>query len=182
MVKVKFEGKAEIEKRVKQLMQQTDSENPASKLYQVAADAAEVVATEIKSSASSKNVPHQILDDIFYTRQPKKYSSSGKRPITQLAGIRLRGRQKPYAKAYREWKAKYAMSKIRINKKKGIVKNRGTVNAGQLIGMSLATMFEFGTSKMRPRPFVKPAMNIARPKVRQILVDGFNSVLQDNTI
>lgn len=181
MYKVRFEGKKEIEKRVKALMMETDADNIASKLYTVAAEAAKTVADEIKQSAQSKKVPRDILKDIFSTSKPKRFSSEGKRPIAQLAGIKLRGRQKPYAHAYREWRGKHSFTKIRINKRRGTIVNRGTTEAGKVIGMSLATMYEYGTTKMRPRPFVKPAMNMARPKVKTILTEGFKGILEEHT-
>jgi HK97 gp10 family phage protein len=53
------------------------------------------------------------------------------------------------------------------------VKKRGTSVVGQIIASaSYAPHLEFGTSTIRPRPFMQPALERNRPKIKRIFKKG----------
>ena len=53
------------------------------------------------------------------------------------------------------------------------VKKRGTSVVGQIIASaSYAPHLEFGTSTIRPRPFMQPALERNRPKIKRIFKEG----------
>jgi len=53
------------------------------------------------------------------------------------------------------------------------VKKQGTAVVGQIIASApYAAFLEFGTSNIRPRPYMQPALEKNRPKIRRIFKDG----------
>ena len=53
------------------------------------------------------------------------------------------------------------------------VKKQGTAVVGQIIASaSYAPHLEFGTSTIRPRPFMQPALERNRPKIKRIFKKG----------
>ncbi len=53
------------------------------------------------------------------------------------------------------------------------VKKEGTTVVGQIIASaSYAPHLEFGTSTIRPRPFMQPALERNRPKIKRIFKEG----------
>ena len=53
------------------------------------------------------------------------------------------------------------------------LKKRGTSVVGQIIASaSYAPHLEFGTSTIRPRPFMQPALERNRPKIKRIFKEG----------
>lgn len=134
----------------------------------MSANAAREVARSFSEKAAAQRTGRDIQLDIFYTDSDKTKASW---IITQLAGIRKRGRSRPYAHNYREWHARSARTLLRWRGKKGAKQIAGgrTVMTGQLIGMSLAKMFERGTAKLKPRPFVRAAINAGRYRAYRLL-------------
>lgn len=176
---VELFGLKEIQQNLQRLIREADG--TAEKVWQIAADAAEVVRQEVEAGAKSVRTPSDVFKDLFSTHKPKPFSAGGERKITQLAGIRLRGRSRPYAHAYREWRARASFTRIRIRGRKGARRlvARGTVQQGQLMGMSLASMWERGTRKMRARRFFAPAVGRARAKVAEMLRQEFLRLLEE---
>lgn len=142
---------------------------------EVVGDAAGVVRDAIYSNASAQNVPHRALDDIYiYTRQP---NGQGKRDsIAALAGLRKKGRHGD-AHGYVTWLA---------NKQRGGFEKKSHRKHGaslslpgtKRIGENLATMWEFGTTKMRARPFFRTAISSVRGNVLAIIANGYKAILE----
>lgn len=176
---IEVRGLKEIQDNLQRLIRETDGS--AERIWEISAAAAEMVRQEIEASAKSVRAPSDVFKDLFSTHRPKPFSA-GERKIAQLAGIRLRGRSRPYAHAYREWRARASFTRIRFRGRRG---NRrlvgaGTVQQGQLLGMSLASMWERGTRKMRARRFFGPAVSRARAKVAAMLAAEFRRLLEES--
>jgi hypothetical protein len=87
--------------------------------------------------------PHEVHDTAFIdARWPQ--SRRGKTKISVIFGFPKRGRARPYRPGYVEWGKR----------------------EGKLLGMSLNTMFEFGTSKMAARPAYRPALQTQKSAMR----------------
>lgn len=176
---IEVRGLKEIQQNLQRLVRETDGS--AEKVWRIASEAAEIVRQEIEAAAKAVRAPSDVFKDLFSTHKPKPFSG-GERQITQLAGIRLRGRSRPYAHAYREWRARASFTRVRVRGRRG---NRrlvgaGTVQQGQLLGMSLASMWERGTRKMRARRFFWPAVSRARAKVAAMLAAEFRRLLEES--
>lgn len=176
---IEVRGLKEIQQKLQRLIRETDGS--AERIWQISAAAAEAVKQEVEAAAKSVRTPSDVFKDLFSTHRPKRFSG-GERKIAQLAGIRLRGRSRPYAHAYREWRAKASFTRIRFRGRKGAKRlvGAGTVQQGQLLGMSLASMWERGTRKMRARKFFSPAVSRARAKVAAMLAAEFRRLLEES--
>lgn len=92
----------------------------------------------LKSEARDQGWPERAVESSFnYTKLPPARKQKGP---SALFGFRKRGRSRPWASGYVEW-----------GKRKG-----------KLVGESLATMFEFGTAKMRARPALRGVVSQMR--------------------
>lgn len=163
-------GLPEIQKRINAIM----SACVQAEAEAVITDATQVVYSALKSNASSVGMPKRAQADIFmYTRQP---GGAGKRDkVTALAGMRKAGRALN-AKGYVTWNANRqvgAHEKTERSRKKG---GRLTM-PGTKIGENLGTMWEFGTTKMAPRPWARPAVTASRSTVLSKLVAGYQAIL-----
>jgi len=174
---IEVSGLKEIMDRVKAISSEVDG--AGDKLWQIASEAAEMVKEEIESSARSVRTPSDVYRDLFSTTGKKQFSAGGTRTISQLAGIKLRGRSRPYAHAYREWRAKASYTRVRYRKRRKQFVSAGSVAQGQLLGMSLATMWEKGTKKMRPRPFFAPAIRRVRPQLIAHLKSRLGGLIEE---
>jgi hypothetical protein len=119
-------------------------------------------AAEIADRYREAAPASDIRADVFSTRGIYRKDPT---KAAQLAGIRLRGRSRPWARNYREWRARAPFTRIRFRGKRGAKRAvaAGAVMAGRLVGMSLAKMFEFGTKHIkRPRPFARRVAMAAR--------------------
>jgi len=170
-------GLKEIMDKVKAIAGEMDG--AGDRLWQIASEAAEMVRDEVESAARSVRTPSDVYKDLFATSSKRKYSSGGSRTISQLAGIKLRGRSRPYAHAYREWRAKASYTRVRYRRKRKQFVSAGTIQQGQLLGMSLATMWEKGTRKMRPRPFFAPAIRRVRPQLIEFLKSRLGGLIEE---
>ncbi len=163
-------GLKEIQANIKKIADACVEDEAA----QVTADAAGVARDEIYSQAAAQNVPKRALQDIYiYIRQP---NGTGKQTsVASLAGLRKRGRASD-AHGYVTWyasKQKGAFDKTEHTKRKG----KSLRIQGTKIGENLATMWEFGTTKMQARPFFRPAISAVRNSVLQIIADGYKAIL-----
>lgn len=144
---------------------------------EVVGNAAAVVRDAIYASAESQNVPHRALEDIYlYIRQP---NGQGKRDsIAALAGLRKKGRRAD-AHGYVTWFA--GLQRGSFDKTNRTRRKRGAdfvPASGRRIGENLATMWEFGTTKMRARPFFRTAISSVRGTVLAIIADGYKAILE----
>lgn len=52
------------------------------------------------------------------------------------------------------------------------------VAPGGKVAMSLATMYEFGTTRLVPRPALRPAITAVRGRIVAVLAEGFRKVIE----
>lgn len=126
------------------------------KAYKVIGDALMVVHDRAKSNARAANWPHETLDNFFMDARPNKRSE---KKITALFGIPKRGKSKPYRAGYVEW--------------------HGTEDQNRLVGMNLATLYEFGGTQVAARPAFGPAVQSERGKMLSTLESGLNTIIAD---
>jgi hypothetical protein len=119
-------------------------------VYDVLRQGAGIGEWEMRRSAQDRGWPHEVANSLFAFARP----AAGK-PTAALYGVRKRGRARPWAPAYVEWGKR----------------------AGKPLGESLATMFEYGTSKMRARPAVRPAITAARPAILAAVAEGLRRLI-----
>lgn len=136
----------------------------------VIVDAAKVVFDQAENNARAANIPHEALQDLFYT----KSKATGRRGISALVGLRKRGRNRS-AHGYVEWHA--SMHVGRFQKRVRTKKGKALVMRGKLIGENLGTMWELGTTKMAPRPWFRTAVQSARGAVTDKLTEGYRRIL-----
>lgn len=166
-------GLKDIQARIKAIADASVRDEAA----EVVGNAAAAARDAIYAHAEAQNVPHLALEDVYlYTRQP---SGEGKRDsVAALAGVRKAGRHFD-AHGYVTWFASMQRGKFdktsRTNRKKS---SPFVPTAGKRIGESLATMWEFGTTKMRARPFFRPAITSVRSTALSIIADGYRAILE----
>lgn len=165
-------GLPEIQKRMREIMNAAVKDEAEA----VITDATQVVYAALKSNAASVNMPKRAQLDIFlYTRQR---GGEGKRDsVTALAGTRKAGRSHD-AKGYVTWNASRQVGGF-DKTSRGSKKGRGKLTMpGNKIGENLGTMWEFGTTKMRPRPWFRTAITSARSTVLQKITDGYKAIIE----
>jgi len=120
-------------------------------IYDVLGDATGIWRRRFVQEATSKRWPKRAIASAFTYSKPDPRERTRKR-ATALFGIRKRGRNKD-APGYVEW-------------------------AGGTLGMSLATMFELGTSKMSARPAFRPSVYASREAMKDKIEDGVWAILE----
>ena len=122
------------------------------------ADGAAIVATAARQNAAS-GAPAEVRDGIFsYGKLPPALKQR-KKP-SALAGVSKK-------KSMREWRAgKHPRSP------------RAKVSPGGNVSMSLAAMYEFGTSRMSGTGYFSKAVASSRGAVRRAIELGVERVLQ----
>jgi HK97 gp10 family phage protein len=113
-------------------------------------EAAGIISDKAESNARSARWPHEALSVGAF-----RFFNPAKPKTTALAGFSKRGRNRPYRIGYVEWGKR----------------------SGKLVGESLARMFEYGTSKMRARPALRPAISSSRSQVLDRIADGYRKVI-----
>lgn len=178
----KVEGLADVQKRVSELKSVVANKEA----YGVVADAGDKAAEIMVSNMRSKNWPDDAVESVFSSsHNPPTTTATVK--LTALAGVRKRGRNEPYSSGYREWnpgrqvgsqdKARgYKTS--RAGAKQFVIPGTKTASGEkQKIGENLATMFEFGTTKMPPRPALRPSVPEITAMARDQIIDGLKQIL-----
>lgn len=150
----------------------------------IVGNAATYVTSEVRHSAETVNVPHEVYKNIFTYSKPSKTPSGKTARVSALSGIRKRGRARPFAVSYAEWSNRAAYTRLRwksIRKGKRfgpkLAASGGEVGAGQKVGENLATMWEIGTSKRPATPFFRPAIEKARGRAMTMLADGYRALI-----
>jgi hypothetical protein len=140
--------------------------------------AAAIIQQEISAKAVAARAGHDTAASTFHTEST---DAPNYKLLTQLAGVRKRGRARPYAPGYREWQAKTARTNLKWRGKRSARRIAGgrTVLAGQVVGESLAKMTEKGTRHMRPRPFWRSAMAAARYRALVMIEQGLRDLIED---
>lgn len=161
-------GLKDLQKQLGAIMTAAAGEEAAK----VAASAGVKVLEEVGSRAEAVNVPHQVLKDLFlFTRQ----AGTEKGSVTALVGLRKRGRN-VLSLGYVTW---FASRQVGRFKKTSRTKSKAKslTMTGTKIGENLGTMWELGTTKMKPRPWFRPAIMAVRAAVVQTMADGYNAIL-----
>ncbi len=150
--------------------------------YNVIAEAADMIRDAARQNARSQNWPAQVVDAIFSYKDVSKAKTKKQRAA--LVGVRtgapphLELHTKQQKGLYVEWFPGRSQSR----RAKSLV-IPGTLSAKgdgskQKVGMSLARMFESGTSKMRARPAFRPAVLSQRGNVLEKIRSGLGAIIQ----
>lgn len=85
------------------------------------------------------------------------------------------GRDRPPYKTGKDWTARKAgalKASIRVVRLKGDPKMNVRVYAGNRTDAYYARFVEYGTVKMRAKPFLRPALNESKTKIKDIVQEG----------
>jgi len=108
---------------------------------------------QMRNKATAANWPSRLQEAIFaYTDMSK--SPRGK--IAGLVGVKTGAPPRFDPAIYKEWTPNAGNTSRRAKKQKA--RREQTGHDPAKIGMSLAAMFEYGTSRMRSRPAIRPAV------------------------
>lgn len=165
---VAVSGLKEMQANVSRILDAMDGRELQADLGQLAAKGAAL----LEAAADAQNWPKDAVDSIFVYSQLAPNERRRKSGPSALFGFRKRGRKQPWAKGYREWfpgRSKSTRAKSLVLP--GLKSKTGGL---QKVGMSLATMFEFGTSKLRARPALRPTI----AKLRSIYPAEVGAILQ----
>jgi hypothetical protein len=132
---VEVSGLKELQDKLKGLVDAVDGQEMQGGMAEIA----KTGEWMLKAEARDQNWPKRAVDSTFsYGKMPPARKRS-KGP-SALFGFRKRGRSRPWAPGYVEWGKR----------------------TGKLVGESLATMFEFGTAKMRAKPATRVVISAMR--------------------
>lgn len=185
--RTEVEGLRELEAKVRDLLALDDTgslgqrsarvQRARKELYGVLGEGAAMLKREIQSRAEARGWPKAVIAAVFTYADARK--DQGKRRQAALAGIRKGAPPRRDMKIYREWFP--GRSRSRRAKKlviPGTISAKGAKYGLQKIGMSLAAMFEFGTSKMAARPAFRPALKAVQSTVLQQIAGGYKRVIE----
>ena len=174
MVQVDRAKLAQLKRRINDLLARVQITHEDAR--RMSARSARIVRDEFLRAEAARNISSDVRADTFATdsaNAPEKHS------LTQLAGVRLRGRTRPWARNYREWHAATARTRLRWRgrgSQRRIVGGR-TQLGGQLVGMSLAMMYHYGARKLPRNRFAPDAKRNARMRVYQQLEQDLRTLL-----
>jgi len=177
MARVKVEGVRELRATVGNLLNALEGQERSrygQMTYQTMADASKYLTDTIRSRATAAGWPRASVASIFWYGESKREYDGGRetgysrRIRANLIGVRKGAPPREDAAIYKEWRAS--------GKNQSPRKKRG---GGELIGMSLAAMYEHGTTKMLARPAFREGYNIAKSGVRRILIEGYRAIIAD---
>lgn len=104
----------------------------------------------------------QVIDVMFAST--RETSDNPRQRINGLAGVSKR-------RSMVEWVAG------RVGAFSWPTRSPRRVKQGGKVAEAFATMLEFGTTRMRARPAINPAIVAAKPKIISTLADGYNGLL-----
>ncbi|MGJ5817040.1 HK97-gp10 family putative phage morphogenesis protein [Paludibaculum fermentans] len=161
---VRVDGLSKLERSIHAIIERSQGQA----VMDVLGKAANMFRQQAVANAHSEGLPKEVADSIFaFGRLRGKVR---KNP-SALVGVK-RGKGTP---AYVEWQAAGGPgARSAVGSGKAI---KATSAPGRTIGMSLATMFEFGTSKMPPRPFFAKALKEKKAEVKSYVHDELLKVL-----
>ncbi len=170
MARAKVEGLQRLRQRTAELAKIADKDS-RGRAAQLATNALNETATftrdAIRSSASAGSWPSRTIKTIFAFGDMAA-DSLPRSLRASLVGIRKGAPPRLDKEIYREWRASGTNTSPR--------KKRG---GGTLIGMSLAAMFEFGTSKVQARPAFRDTVTRLRSTIRKRLVTSYKAIIED---
>ena len=169
MARAKVEGIMALRRRMESLGAVADSRSraqAANEAQDVMNNAAKFGRDAIRVAAATGGWPNRLIETIF------KFGDIAKGDLPRslrasLVGIRKGAPPRKDPTIYKEWKARG--ENVSPRKKRG---------AGELIGMSLATMYEFGTTKMAARPAFRDTYKAIRPIIRLRLIEGYKRIIE----
>lgn len=177
MAKVKVEGVRQLRVTVGNLVASLEQEERSTYgriAYEAMAEASAFAWRAIRSMATANGWPRASIDSIFwYGSLKREYNLRGaetgfsRRLRASLVGVRKGAPPRYDDDIYREWRAS-------PNNKSPNRKRSG----GQTIGMSLAAMYEFGTTKMAARPAFRPAYQASKAAIRKIIIEGYREIIR----
>jgi len=130
-------------------------DNPAveAQVQAIVADAAVELRDMMRQNAQAQGWPKEVIDSIFADGRKQRGRTGA------LAGANKR-------RTMFEWRAgKHPKSP------------RAKVPPGGKVAMSRATALEFGTTRNKARPAIRPAVQAAKRKVVETLTKGFQKLL-----
>ncbi len=127
-------------------------------------DAAVIVRNQARANAVAAGWPHKAIESAFAFNRPSDEMTKRTRA---LAGVGKR-------KSMVEWTAAEHQARFSRVLQGGVHK----VAPGGKVAMSLAAMFEFGTSRMVARPAWRPALTSTRSNVRNKVRETYTAVLK----
>ncbi len=169
-------GVKELERKLKQLA--TTNPGLTTAIRVLVGQASADVRNEMKSRAisagwASKSIStrkgtvlatgQEVIDSMFASARPAP-GDDPRRRVSGLAGVSKR-------RSMVEWIAG------RVGPQSWPTRTPRRVKAGGLVAEAFATMLEFGTTRMKPRPAIVPAIQAARGRVVATLTEGYNDLL-----
>jgi hypothetical protein len=162
---VRITGRNEVVRNVNRLMSamSDESKNDArGSIMNSLGDAADLMASAMRTMSRLKGYPQEVIDSIFAYRKLPSSLRSRKKP-SALAGVAKQ-------QTMRTWSA---TAKPRSP--------RARVAKGAQVAMSLAAMYEFGTSKLPAGGAIEAAVSQSRGAVRDTIAAGLSKLIGDNT-
>lgn len=156
---VQVSGLKELQDNLAGLIDRMDGEELQAGLKGLAIKGAQM----LEERASSQGWPKRAIESIFVFGKISSNTRKQKGP-SSLFGFRKRGRSQPWAPGYAEWMPRntrgrgHAETAREVKRIEGQIAKRTVAAGARKIGESLATMYEFGTAKLRPRPAMRPVI------------------------
>lgn len=147
------------------------------------APVAEDLAEEIRKASKAVGAPKDVQDSIFsYAKIPSAFKGKQRRyRITGLVGVnrgyKSGGRTGP---SYFEWVTTTGPGKV--SRKGGgwtIIRKR---EKGTTLGMSLASVYEFGTSNRYPRPYFRPTVKARVAMIRAKSTQAMLNAIEKHSV
>lgn len=179
VIKVSVIGQRELRKRIDYM----DGIRFTADVMKELAPVAEDLAESIRAASRAVGAPKDVQDSIFsYAKNPSQFA--GKRAkfrITGLVGVnrgyKSGGRTGP---SYFEWITTTGPGVV--SRKGGgwsITRKR---EKGTLLGMSLASVYEFGTSNRYPRPYFRPTVKAKIAQIRKGATQAMLNAIEKHSV
>jgi hypothetical protein len=168
-VKTKVEGVAALRKRINEVAALADKQSRARAATEASSlmdGISRTLRDAIRWRAAGMGWPRDTIRSIFKSSDLRE-GDLPRSVKASLVGARKGAPPRRDEKLYREWRASGNNTSPR--------KKRG---AGELIGMSLAAMYENGTTRMLPRPAFRPAYDANKSQIRKLLIAGYKRIIE----
>lgn len=159
--RVTVTGRSAIVKKVNAIVAAMSAEEQTAarkNIMDVLGDGADLMAGAMRTMARASQYPQEVIDSIFSSRKLPPALKMRKQP-SALAGVSK-------AQSMREWRA---TAKPKSPKAK--------VAEGGKVAMSLAAMYEFGSTKTKPRGAIAGAVTDSKPHVMAIIREGLTRMI-----
>lgn len=156
LVKAEVVGIRNLENRIKHFVTAMAAKDRMAAGNSTAATIAEVsiwFRDQVRAKAKAAGWPNRLVDAIFAFTDMQR-SPKGK--IAALNGVKTGAPPRYDPKLYKEWTPNEGNMSRRAKRQKA--RRQETGHNPSKIGMSLAAMYEYGTSRMRARSAIRPAI------------------------